>query len=268
MVTVWSDSEYVILAEGTAGCHIEDGAVAIQILLFRVMPMPVQAEHQTRKLVNVIVEHLRHIIVKLLRVGSRMHAHHGAVEIGGIGRTFRLHEVEVRHRARVIVLDGIGVEAYELHPSGYETEIRVSEDDLIRLVARSQTVVVAQQYHRRHLQFLQSVAGPFHLSGSPEVRDVAAMNHEIDAILSAVDIVHLGFQVVEPLVAIADYGKSDGILALHRLFNLSYILGIYVGFTVHPHIVGVYVEHGIASPQHHHTRDAAEAGAQGVTFIE
>lgn len=41
MVTVWSDSEYVILAEGTAGCHIEDGAVAIQILLLRVMPMPV-----------------------------------------------------------------------------------------------------------------------------------------------------------------------------------------------------------------------------------
>ena len=43
--------------------------------------------------------------------------------------------------------DGIGVEANELYLSGDEAEVGIAVDGLIGLVARAQTVVVAQQYH-------------------------------------------------------------------------------------------------------------------------
>ena len=89
------------------------------------------------------------------------------------------------------------------------------------------------------------------------------MNHEVYAVFSPVDVVHRQLQVVEPLMAVADYGKPYGILALHRFFNLPYILGIQVSISLHPHVVGVHVEHGVASSQHHHACDAAEACAQG-----
>ena len=57
-----------------------------------------------------------------------MHAYHGAVETQRIARTLCLHKVEVRHRTGVVVFDGIGVEAHELHSSGDETEVGVAED--------------------------------------------------------------------------------------------------------------------------------------------
>ena len=123
--------------------------------------------------------------------------------------------------------------------------------------------MVAQQHHRWHLEFLHLVSSPDHLLGSTEVRDVATVNHEVDAVFSPVDVVHRQLQVVEPLMAVADYGKPDGILVLHRFFNLPYILGIQVSISLHPHVVGVHVEHGVASSHHHHACDAAEACAQG-----
>ena len=52
--------------EMAAASHVEQGAVAIQILRLRVMAMTIQAELQLRKLVDVIVEHLSHVVVKLL----------------------------------------------------------------------------------------------------------------------------------------------------------------------------------------------------------
>ena len=48
-------------------------------------------------------------------------------------------------------------------------------------------------------------------------------------------------------MAVADHGKPDGILALHRLFYLLYVLGIQVGFSLNANIVGVNIEDGIAA---------------------
>ena len=73
-----------------------------------------------------------------------MHAYHGAVETQRVGSALRFHVVEVGHRAGIVVLDGVGVEAHELHLPGYEAEVGFAVDGLVRLVARAQTVVVAQ----------------------------------------------------------------------------------------------------------------------------
>ena len=52
--------------EMAAASHVEQGAVAIQFLYEGVMTMPVETELKARKLVDVIVEHLSHVVVKLL----------------------------------------------------------------------------------------------------------------------------------------------------------------------------------------------------------
>ena len=247
MIILWCDGENVILTEVYAACHIEQGAVVVKVFRLGMMTVTVQAEQEARELVDVIIEYLRYVVVKLLGVGRCMHAHHGAVEVERIGRAFRLHEVEVRHRTGVVILDGIGVEANELYLSGDEAEVGVAVDGLIGLVARAQTVVVAQQHHRRHLEFLHSFSCPLHFAGSTEVGDVAAVDHEVDAVLAAVDVINRLLQVIVPLMAVADYGKPDGILALHRLLYLLYVLGIQIGFALYANIVRVNIEYGIAA---------------------
>ena len=107
--------------------------------------------------------------------------------------------------------------------------------------------MVAQQHHRRHLEFQHSFSCPLHFAGSAEVGDVAAVDYEVDAVLASVDIIYGIHEVVEPLMAVADHGKPDGILALHCLFYLLYVLGIQVGFALYANIVGVNIEYGIAA---------------------
>ena len=107
--------------------------------------------------------------------------------------------------------------------------------------------MVAQQYHRRHLEFHHSFSCPLHFAGSAEVGDVAAVDYEVDAVLAAIDVINRLLQVVVPLMAVADHGKPDGILALHRLLYLLYVLGIQIGFALYANIVRVNIEYGIAA---------------------
>ena len=72
-----------------------------------------------------------------------MHTDDGTVEIGRIRLSLLFHEIEVRYRTGIVVLNGIGIETYELHPAGDETEIRFAENHLVSLVSGSQTVMVA-----------------------------------------------------------------------------------------------------------------------------
>ena len=61
-----------------------------------------------------------------------MHTDDGTVEIGRIRLALLFHEIEVRYRTGIVVLNGIGIETYELHPAGDETEIRLAENHLVR----------------------------------------------------------------------------------------------------------------------------------------
>ena len=66
MIILWCDGENVILTEVYAACHIEQGAVVVEVFLLGVMTVTVQAEQQARELVDVIIEYLRYVVVKLL----------------------------------------------------------------------------------------------------------------------------------------------------------------------------------------------------------
>lgn len=102
-------------------------AITIHIGLLGMMSMTVETEHQTRELMGIIVEYLSHIVIELLRIRRSMHTDNGTVEIGRIRLALLFHEIEVRYRTGIVVLNGIGIETYELHPAGDETEIRFAE---------------------------------------------------------------------------------------------------------------------------------------------
>lgn len=123
-----------------------------------------------------------------------MHTDNGTVEIGRIRLALLFHEIEVRYRTGIVVLNGIGIETYELHPAGDETEIRFAENHLVSLVSGSQAVMVAEQYHKRHLQLLQSVSGPLKFLRSSKVCDISAVKYEINTVLAPVDIIHFLFR--------------------------------------------------------------------------
>ncbi len=118
-------------------------AITIQIGLPGMMSMTVKTEHQARELMGIIVETLSHVVIELLRIGRSMHTDNGTVEISRIRLALLFHEIEVRYRAGIVVLNGIGIETYKLHPAGDETEIRLAENYLVSLVSGSQTVMVA-----------------------------------------------------------------------------------------------------------------------------
>ena len=72
MIILWCDGENVIFAEVYAACHIKQGSVVVKIFLLGMMTVTVEAEQQARELVDVIIEYLRYVVVKLLGVGSCM----------------------------------------------------------------------------------------------------------------------------------------------------------------------------------------------------
>ena len=129
-----------------------------------------------------------------------MHTDNGTRKVICICLNLLFHEIEIRYRAGIVKLNCIGIETDKLYLAGNETEIRISKDFLISLVTCSQTVMITQQSHVWNLQFLKIVTGPLELTGSPKVGKVSTMNHEIEGITAAIDIINLTLQIIQPLV--------------------------------------------------------------------
>ncbi|CUQ46336.1 Uncharacterised protein [Segatella copri] len=60
--------------------------------------------------------------------------------------------------------------------------------------------MITQQSHERYLQLQKMVTGTLKLTGSTEVGKVSTMNHEIEGITPAIDIINLTLQIIQPLV--------------------------------------------------------------------
>ncbi len=250
-IVCWCNSEYIILMLRGIAHLIIHGTIAIDIVLLGMVSMTIETEHQPWHLMGIVIEHLRHIIVELLGIWRSMHTYHRSVEVERIGGALFFHKVEVRHRARIVVLDGIGVEAQKLHSACDKAEVWIAEHYLIGLVACAQTVVIAKQYNKRSFQLLQLLTSPLEFLCGTKVCHIAQMHHEVDAVALLIDVVHLFHEVVEPLVTVADDGEADGVLALHRLLYLLDICGIHILVAVHMHIVRVYIKYGVAARQAH-----------------
>ena len=163
------------------------------------MAMTVETEHQLGQLVDVVIEGLCHVIVELLGERRSMHTNDRAVElicpIGPLG----LDKVEIGNWLRVIVLDGVGIEAHKLHSACDKSKVGIAKSHLVSLCPCTETVVIAQECHKGFVEFLEPVASPEKFLCTTKVGHVASMNHKVD-IWPAVDVAHLVTQVIEPLV--------------------------------------------------------------------
>ena len=74
-----------------------------------------------------------------------MHTDNGTRKVVCICLDLLFHEIEIRYRAGIVKLYGIGIETDKLYLAGNETEIRITKDFLISLVTCSQTVMITSR---------------------------------------------------------------------------------------------------------------------------
>ena len=72
-VVFWGYLKYIILSLRRIAYLIIHDAILVDISLFRVMTMTIQAKHQFRKVLGIVIKYLCHIIIKLLCIRSGMH---------------------------------------------------------------------------------------------------------------------------------------------------------------------------------------------------
>ena len=120
--------------------------------------------------------------------------------------------------------------------------------------------MITQQSHVWNLQFLKIVTGPLELTGSTKVGKVSTMNHEIEGITAAIDIINLTLQIIQPLVRITDHSKTDGIFRLYCSLNLLNIGNIQISIAVDMHIIRMDIEDGIAGCHHTETTGSQDIG--------
>ena len=120
--------------------------------------------------------------------------------------------------------------------------------------------MITQQSHERYLQLLKMVTGPLKLTGSTKVGKVSTMNHEIEGITAAIDIINLTLQIIQPLVRIADHSKTDCIFRLYCSLNLLNIGNIQISIAVDLHIIRMNIEDGIAGCHHTETTGSQDIG--------
>lgn len=210
------DGKNIILTFGGVAHLIINDAILKDIVLLGMMAVAIKTELQTGKIEGVIVEHLGHIVVKLLRIRGGMHTDDGAFKAVGIFLHLFFHKIEVGHRARVVVLDGVCVQTHKLNAARNKAEVGIAKNNLVGLVTRTQTVVVAQQGNKGFIKRFQQVAAPKIFFRSTKVGYIATMHHKVD-IGTTVDVAYLGLGIIKPLMGVADEGKTYGFFVVYAL---------------------------------------------------
>ena len=170
-----------------------------------------------------------------------MHGHHCALHIGGERFEVFAYETEIRDVYGVVVLEGIGIDAEEVHVSGVEGKVGISEHVAVDIGTGAQTVVVAKECNVGHAEVFEDVALHFEFAGHSKVRQVAAVEHKVD-VVSCINTFHCGFCLVVPSLSVADENKAYGLFSGRCGLNAFDVLRIDVAFPFHPRIVGMVVD--------------------------
>lgn len=175
-----------------------------------------------------------------------MHTDNGAIKTVGIFLHLFFHKIEVGHRARVVVLDGVCVQTHELNAARNKAEVGIAKNNLVGLVTRAQTVVIAQQGNKGFIKRFQQVAAPKIFFRGTKVGYIATMHHKVN-VGTTVNIAYLSFGIIKPLMGVADEGKTYGFFVVCTLFNKSYLFCVDVLFALDIDIVRMNVKHLVAS---------------------
>lgn len=166
-----------------------------------------------------------------------MHTDNGAIKAVGIFLHLFFHKIEVGHRARVVVLDGVCVQTHKLNAARNKTEVGIAKNNLVGLVTRAQTVVITQQGNKGYIERFQQVAAPKIFFRGTKVGYIATMHHKVD-VGTTVDVAYLGLGIVKPLMGVADEGKAYSFFVACTLFNEGYLFCIDVLVALDIDIVG------------------------------
>ena len=97
------------------------------------------------KLDDIPFEYPCHIVVELVGIRAYVHGYDSLVKFIPAVVNFVFQKFEVGDGLRIVVFEGIGIQADKLDTSGNETEIGITENGSVGFFASSQTVVVANQ---------------------------------------------------------------------------------------------------------------------------
>ena len=138
----------------------------------------------------------------------------------------------------VVVFHGVGVQTDEAHVGGRECEVGRSENLLEHRFARTLAVVIAQQADVRYAQAVEDVALPHELFFQPEIREVAAVEHEVD-VVAGVERFDGFFGFIVPALRVADHGETHGLPAAAGGFDAGDVLGVDILLSAYVGVVGV-----------------------------
>ena len=206
------------------------------------MAMTVDAAQQPRELVQIGLEHTRHIVVELQVERWYVHGHHSMHDTVRHTGNHVFQETKVRYGLGIVVFHAVGIETDKKHTASNKIGVGRTEDTLMHTFARAQTIMVPEQGHPGLAQAKQNVALHLQFMRSAKVGQVTAMNHKVD-ILAAVDVAHRLLRLVIPALCVTDKSEADSVLALGLLRDARSRPGIDASFTAHLGIIGMCLEH-------------------------
>ncbi len=211
-VTVGCDCKQQIAALGNVGAAIIEEAIAERFLYGEGVGMGMQAAEGRGEAPEVIFERLRHVVVELLIAGRGVHDKKRALCGVSSGDLFR-EETEVGHGMRVVILDGVCVEADEADIGSLEREVLLAEQLGENLVAIAEDIVVADQADVGYAKLVQPLYRPLELFGHSELGVVSAMYHEVN-VIAPVGLFHEGLRLVVSPLRVTDEEKTQRVFPL------------------------------------------------------
>ena len=207
---------------------------------------------------HAIFKQLRHVVVELLVVRRSMHHHYrirDAVSEAARSGIVVFNESEVRHRIRVVILQSHCVQPDEMHETRIQTEVRIPVYPLKCMLARSQTVMVANQADKGAGLRFQNVASPQKLLRQSEITLVATV-HDEHHILSAVKKPYCVPHLVVCRLRVGDECEAYSVFAVAHSLYASYRLAMNILTAVESGRVRVILE---ISARRHHSQTATKS---------
>ena len=124
--------------------------------------------------------------------------------------------------------------------AGVEREVRQAIHLAKHVRARAEAVVVAEQAYVGHTEAFQLAAHPFKLFRCAEVREVAAVHHEIH-VAPRVDGINAGMRLVVPPLSVADEHEAQARAPCAVRLYPSHVARIDAGRAVEARVVGMVV---------------------------
>ena len=179
---------------------------------------------------------------------------------------FVADKLDIGYRRRVVKLQGIGIQAQKTHVTGSKGEIFRAEYLAEHIESRSQTIMVAQQADKRHLQSAENVALFLKFQFQAEVGHIARVKHEIQ-VIAPVQGLHGILRFIVPALCVTDYGKPDFLFSVSSRFNPFNVPAIHVRFSVNVEVVRVIFNH-VASAQQQNTQAETHLYKAGAETTE